>query len=46
MIFLHGYPFDHTNEKMLDDVLRQREKVCQELRNPAVLEMHCRQVYG
>ncbi|CAE7026823.1 CPK2 [Symbiodinium sp. CCMP2592] len=22
VIFLHGYPFDHTNEKMLDDVLR------------------------
>ena len=22
VIFLHGYPFDHTNERMLDDVLR------------------------
>ena len=22
VMFLHGYPFDHTNERMLDDVLR------------------------
>ena len=22
VIFLHGFPFDHTNEGMLDDVLR------------------------
>ncbi|CAE7569579.1 CPK2, partial [Symbiodinium pilosum] len=22
VVFLHGYPFDHTNEKMLDDLLR------------------------